>query len=74
MVPVALLFVGAVLLANGLVFLDRVTPRSAVAINLLTGALLVGTALVLLLPSDSAPPDGLASAVAAGGFALFGFT
>lgn len=74
MVPVALLFVGAVLLVNGLVFLDRVTPRSAVAINLLTGALLVGTALVLLLPSDSASPDGLASAVAAGGFALFGFT
>ncbi|MBW0294645.1 amidase substrates transport protein [Rhodococcus sp. MH15] len=74
MVPVALLFVGAVLLVNGLVFLDRVTPKSAVAINLLTGALLVGTALVLVLPSDSASPDGLASAVAAGGFALFGFT
>lgn len=74
MVSVALLFVGAVLLVNGLVFLDRVAPKSAVAINLLTGALLVGTALVLVLPADSTSPDGLASAVAAGGFALFGFT
>lgn len=74
MVPVALLFVGAVLLVNGLVFLDQVTPKAAVAINLLTGALLVGTALVLVLPSDSATTEGLSSAVAAAGFALFGFT
>ncbi len=74
MVPVALLFVGAVLLVNGLVFLDRVTPKSAVAINLLTGALLVVTALTLVLPADSASPDGLAAAVAAAGFTLFGFT
>lgn len=74
MVPVTLLFVGAVLLVNGLVFLDRVTPKSAVAINLLAGALLVGAALPLVLPADTGTSDGLASAVAAGGFALFGFT
>lgn len=74
MVPVALLFVGAVLLVNGLVFLDQVTPKAAVAINILTGALLVGTALLLALPSDIVTSEGLDAAIAAAGFALFGFT
>lgn len=74
MVAIALLFVGAVLLVNGLVFLGLVPPQAAVPINVLTGAILVGAALYLVLPADVTTFDGLADAVAAAGFTLFGFT
>lgn len=74
MIAVALLFVGAVLLVNGLVFLDAVPARAAVPINVLTGTILMVTVLYLVLPADVTTADGLFDAVAAAGFTVFGFT
>lgn len=70
----ALLFVGAVLLINGLVFLGRVDARSAVPVNLLTGSLLLLTALLQVAALSGTEEDGHLLVFGAAGFALFGFT
>ncbi|RKT56101.1 AmiS/UreI family transporter [Saccharothrix australiensis] len=67
---VGLLYVGAVLLVNGLVLLGRVPARSAAALNLFVGALQCVTLTVLIVQAG-----GDADAVlAASGLYLFGFT
>lgn len=73
MSSIALLFVGAVLLVNGLVFLSFLDPRSSIPINLFSGSILVLTAINLAWTA----PDSLderATLYSASGFALFGFT
>ncbi len=64
-----LLFVGSVLLVNGLGLLGRVDARAAAPINLLVGALLIVVVLYLALPAT----DDLAPVFTAAGFLLFGF-
>lgn len=64
-----LLFVGSVLLVNGLVLLGRVEPAAAAPINLFVGALLVVVVLYLSLPRS----DDLTPVFTAAGFLLFGF-
>lgn len=71
---VALLFVGAVLLVNGLVFLGRVDGRAAIPINLLAGSTLVLTALLLVASVEPDSPTSATTTFGAVGFALFGFT
>ncbi|UMG93514.1 AmiS/UreI family transporter [Nocardioides sp. TF02-7] len=69
MSSVGLLFVGAVLFVNGLLFLGRVDPRSAALLNLFVGAL--QTAVPFYLVATAATPDEV---LAAAGIFLFGFT
>ena len=64
-----LLFVGSVLLVNGLVLLGRVDAAAAAPINLFVGALLVVVVLYLALPAT----DDLTPVFSAAGFLLFGF-
>ncbi len=64
-----LLFVGSVLLVNGLGLLGRVDARAAAPINLFVGALLVVVVLYLALPAT----EDLAPVFTAAGFLLFGF-
>lgn len=74
MISVALLFVGAVLLVNGLLLRGAVSARSAAPINLLTGSLLAVAALHLAL--SVRPLEATADPVLwiAAGFLLFAFT
>ena len=74
MASVALLFVGAVLLINGLVLLDRIEGKAAIPLNLLVGALLMMTALLQVLSVPPSSVDFRSAAFAAVGFTLFGFT
>lgn len=74
MSSIALLFVGAVLLINGLVFLGRVDAKAAIPINLLVGAFLVFTALVPAVTLSATAPDFRSAAFGSVGFILFGFT
>ncbi|MGW5049542.1 AmiS/UreI family transporter [Actinokineospora sp. NPDC004072] len=67
---VGLLYVGAVLLVNGLMLLGRVPARSAAALNLFVGALQVVTPTVLLIQADGNPD----AVLGASGLYLFGFT
>ena len=64
-----LLFVGSVLLVNGLGLLGHVEARAAAPINLLVGALLVVVVLYLALPAT----EDLTPVFTAAGFLLFGF-
>jgi uncharacterized membrane protein len=64
-----LLFVGSVLLVNGLALLGRVDAAAAAPINLFVGALLVVVVLYLALPAN----DDLTPVFSAAGFLLFGF-
>lgn len=64
-----LLFVGSVLLVNGLALLGRVDAAAAAPINLFVGALLVIVVLYLALPAT----DDLTPVFTAAGFLLFGF-
>lgn len=64
-----LLFVGSVLLVNGLALLGRVDAAAAAPINLFVGALLVVVVLSLALPTT----DDLTPVFSAAGFLLFGF-
>ena len=64
-----LLFVGSVLLVNGLALLGRVDAAAAAPINLFVGALLVVVVLYLALPAT----DDLTPVFSAAGFLLFGF-
>jgi hypothetical protein len=67
---VALLFIGAVLLVNGLTLIGRIEAAAAAPVNAIVGALLVANAVRLALPSgaDEAALTGSA------GFLLFGVT
>lgn len=71
MSSLALLFVGAVLLVNGLVLLGRVDARAAVPINLITGAGLVTASLIIAIPAGGSDRLELFGAV---GYGLFGVT
>lgn len=70
MSSVGLLYVGAVLLVNGLMLLGRVPPRSAAVLNLLVGALqcVIPTAMLLQANGD------METMLSASGLYLFGFT
>jgi len=67
---VGLLYVGAVLVINGLALLGRVGSRDAVPLNLFVGALQVFTPTYLVVTADGDPDTVLAAA----GLYLFGFT
>ncbi|EOD64492.1 AmiS/UreI family transporter [Amycolatopsis vancoresmycina] len=67
---VGLLYVGAVLLVNGLMLLGTVPARSAAVLNLLVGALQCVTPTVLIIQAG-ADPDAI---LGASGLYLFGFT
>lgn len=70
MSSVGLLYVGAVLLINGLMLLGVVPPRSAAVLNLFVGAMQCVIPTVLLIQAD-----GDATAIlGASGLYLFGFT
>jgi hypothetical protein len=69
MSAVGLLFVGAVLFINGLLFLGKVDPKSAGVFNLFVGAL--QTAVPFWLISHAETSDDV---LAAAGIFLFGFT
>nr|WP_042185501.1 AmiS/UreI family transporter [Kibdelosporangium sp. MJ126-NF4]CEL16711.1 Urea channel UreI [Kibdelosporangium sp. MJ126-NF4]CTQ92060.1 Urea channel UreI [Kibdelosporangium sp. MJ126-NF4] len=67
---VGLLYVGAVLLVNGLMLLGRVPPRAAAPLNLFVGGLQCVTPTVLIIQAG-----GNADAIlGASGLFLFGFT
>ena len=69
MSAVGLLFVGAVLFINGLLFLGRIDARSAGVFNLFVGAL--QTAVPFWLIAHASTPDEV---LGAAGIFLFGFT
>jgi putative amide transporter protein len=70
MASVGLLYVGAVLIVNGLMLLGRVDARAAAPLNLFVGALQVLTPTYLIFTSGGAPDVILG----ASGIYLFGFT
>ncbi|QWF83923.1 AmiS/UreI family transporter [Amycolatopsis sp. CA-230715] len=70
MANVGLLYVGAVLLVNGLMLLGRVPAKSAAVLNLFVGGLQCVTPTVLIIQA-SGDADGI---LAASGLYLFGFT
>lgn len=74
MAIMVLIFVGSVLLINGVVFLGKVEARSAAPINFLVGAALVGAVLVGALPVRGDDPESLNSLLGAVGLLLFAFT
>ena len=67
---VGLLYVGAVLVVNGLMLLGRVDARAAAPINLFVGALQVFTPTYLIVTSGG----DAATILGASGIYLFGFT
>ena len=74
MASLVLLFVGSVLLVNGLVFLGRVEARLAAPINILTGLALTATVLFIVLPVRDTGTESLNAVIGAVGFLLFSFT
>lgn len=70
MAAVGLLYVGVVLVINGLVLLGHITPRGAAPLNLFVGALQVITPTYLIVAADG---DMVAISLAAGLY-FFGFT
>jgi putative amide transporter protein len=70
MASVGLLYVGAVLIVNGLMLLGRVDARAAAPMNLFVGALQVLTPTYLIFTSGG-DPDVI---LGASGIYLFGFT
>ncbi|MGA8209522.1 MAG: AmiS/UreI family transporter [Nocardioidaceae bacterium] len=70
MASVGLLYVGAVLIVNGLMLLGRVDARAAAPLNFFVGALQVFTPTYLIITSGG-DPDVL---LGASGLYLFGFT
>lgn len=67
---VGLIYVGAVLLINGLMMLGRVPPRSAAGLNLFVGALQCVTPTVLIIQAG----HDTTAILGASGLYLFGFT
>ena len=75
MTSIGLLFIGAVLVANGLVLLGRIEPKAAAPINALVGLLLVGVTLWLAVPTrDLAVAASQDQVISAAGFLLFALT
>ena len=70
MASVGLLYVGAVLIVNGLMLLGRVDARAAAPLNLFVGALQVITPTYLIVTAGGDPDTILG----ASGIYLFGFT
>src|ERR671928_363495 len=70
MASVGLLYVGAVLIVNGLMLLGRVDARAAAPLNLFVGALQVFTPTYLILTAGG----DQAAILSASGIYLFGFT
>ncbi|SNS95964.1 AmiS/UreI family transporter [Geodermatophilus pulveris] len=70
MASVGLLYVGAVLIVNGLMLLGRVDARAAAPLNFFVGALQVFTPTYLIVTSGGDPDVVLG----ASGLYLFGFT
>ncbi|MDN5761743.1 MAG: hypothetical protein L0H41_05445 [Microlunatus sp.] len=70
MTDVGLLFVGAVLIVNGIMLLGRMTPKAAAPLNFFVGALQVVTPTFVIITAGS---DREVIAAAAGLY-LFGFT
>ena len=70
MASVGLLYVGAVLIVNGLMLLGRVDARAAAPLNIFVGALQVFTPTYLIITSGG-DPDVI---LGASGLYLFGFT
>ncbi|WP_346621787.1 AmiS/UreI family transporter [Blastococcus montanus] len=70
MASVGLLYVGAVLILNGLMLLGRVDARAAAPLNFFVGALQVITPTYLIITSGGDPDTILG----ASGLYLFGFT
>lgn len=70
MSSVALIYVGCVLIINGLMLLGWVTPREAGPLNLFVGALQVFTPTYLIIAADG----DVDQIFAASGIYLFGFT
>src|SRR4051795_5644728 len=70
MASVGLLYVGAVLIVNGLMLLGRVDARAAAPLNLFVGALQVVTPTFLIFTSGG----DSATILFASGIYLFGFT
>lgn len=70
MSSVALIYVGAVLVINGMLLLGRLSAREAGPLNLFVGAIQVFTPTYLILTADGAPQE----IFAASGIYLFGFT
>lgn len=70
MASVGLLYVGAVLIVNGLMLLGRVDARAAAPLNFFVGALQVFTPTYLIITSGGDPDVVLG----ASGLYLFGFT
>ncbi|WP_394824940.1 AmiS/UreI family transporter [Pendulispora albinea] len=67
---VGLLYVGAVLMINGLMLLGRIPSRSAAVLNLFVGALQCITPTVLIIQAHGEPQ----AILGASGLYLFGFT
>lgn len=75
MTTLALLFVGAVLLLNGLAVLERLDGRSAAAMNLFGGALLLAAGLYEALPArDLSVASNVDTIIKASGALVFAFT
>src|ERR687898_971436 len=70
MASVGLLYVGAVLIVNGLMLLGRVDARAAAPLNLFVGGLQVVTPTYLIITAGG----DQATILAASGLYLFGFT
>jgi putative amide transporter protein len=74
MAAVGLLFVGAVLIVNGLMLLGYVDARSAAPLNLFVGAMQVVTPTFLIFTAAGPPAVRAATVLFASGLYLFGFT
>jgi putative amide transporter protein len=74
MAAVGLLFVGAVLIVNGLMLLGYVDARSAAPLNLFVGAMQVVTPTFLIFMATGSPAARATTILFASGLYLFGFT
>lgn len=74
MSSLALLFVGPVLLANGLGLLGRLSPKDTAPINLFVGLTLVATVAAGALNIRGATEQDLSTVLGTTGFLLFAFT
>ena len=74
MLGVVLLYVGIVLINNGIARLTNVDNRSAAVMNLFTGALSVTINIITIVHGDFQAIDGIGDFYSAATGLLFGFT
>ncbi|BCF86683.1 transporter (plasmid) [Rhodococcus qingshengii] len=74
MSSLALMFVGSVLLCNGLGLLNLLTPKATAPVNAFIGSTLIVTVLVQILSSTGTSVEQLDIVLGVTGFLLFGFT